>query len=1783
MKKKVRQSIALALITLLVFLSVETAYALSITHSPDNNISFSGSSATINWETDEASNSSVSYGIGALDSTAGNSSLVTEHSISISPLITGQEYFYQLSSCLPNDTCYVTPQYNFTPVSDDTQPPFIDFNVSANFYNNYYYANDDKIRIFGRTEPNSLVIVYVNGIVKARSTAEQTGSSGTFNFPRIELDQTVNQVRIYSKDSSNNENETTFNIRVDFEEPVLSISEIPKVIINSSEFNLTGTLSDAYLPGMIKIEASSGYNRTITNVTGSFEDTVRLGEEDNSYTITVTGFDLAGNSVSITNSTIVDKHGAEINHSSIIPPDRAVISEDQADNIDIKGKTEPNARVNLFFLRNQSGRQIGVGGASEPYNETVTADENGDFEFKDVDLTLAYGGSWPREVTAGEESTEFDQITKSIPITLTAWDEYGLKGEPASFSYTVSPCGSGEYHWNVRNLIEYQTPNPLSVERIEDGTESLSIYLEFTPMTSYNYEVIKGVQVTPICNRYFKGDRYNLSCQLMTTAGRAQMLDDQGRIWWVQWPNLRPLRDLSEFLDSDNLKSYLEAVSNEITFPLEVRVTYEYEDVAGHRKTGTQNICTEVTYTLDSARFNPSELPGWVFNEGLEFISKQKENLQKLMDTIQPLIEYTSKACGIGILARLAFSIYRRFRCGWAKWTGPPPEDQCKNTQECSSANDQAELSKNKPDPNRLSNECLEKCYGGCSSAWKAEGKLYTAYRFTCDRLFGHNAPSRWTQQKTNSEIDQALIKQYKKECDVDEKGYYLVKFPSCEEFNDAAKQEGFDSRRGCWRYTKQSRRGVEEIGSYVVAPQDKCPSSDSDKGIVWLWRVDKGYEPQSSLPTNPPKCLAVLPGSTDDRFLAPRPFSCNEYCTRISPIEYERGECMKSSECTGFGEEKIRVPAGYTSLDGTPGVEGNKKCFDPKENPGDSVECCCISDKSSEYDNSAYYDYKANSDDNVEWDYRYWKLRPHIQNGEITGWRETGTGPYLYNPYRYYAGRDAPACFGTNHLFWQLFGKENETLMLDPKDSFWLSMQCGAVGLVYKRIEYWKNFLAAMEGCLQEVKVRGDADAGLCKELMTQYVCDSMYNLISMVKGSCKSSDVFRGPDTENEENKVIAAVRTGFSAVFDGVNELGQEIGEDYNNAVLSDFLGLSEENVARKICLGALFSDWDLNWKGLADTAYQLNYETGFNMIESNRRLTNINPVDGSTTYEYRAGWWIMPGCDIDHFDIYLSCVTAEEEAKYYDNGIDCSWLAANDPFNTRGCDCLDLGSGSYQQLFYTSDRSIKQGTPANGGASKVVPSQRRFDHYKVVVYPKLGGRSQYGPLQSAEDCFSEEHLEGNVGIFYFPIKDRTLYDFIDCTFDPTGGYISCGEGAPWLGATSAHFVGGAPIEPTREQTYYEGDDIKFVYNVYKQPSNENVCLYVEVRNNAGIKVDERQGFTEEISVNGSYLYNPLTLVDNVRLSKVDEFESRYVWEGREMKEKNECRAKTSEDYTGYKLTHNPATLVKPRNNPINAEIKFFDKEADNKNDPKLGIQLSPTSKDEYSINGGPRKRLADACTGGKCTFSINDASFELTGIDFDPQCMKAAKYNVYIDSIEKPEEQDQTWIVHYELRRKPVDSNSCELSRPSDFITYMGQPQIGDIPIIIRAGGHRCERDADCSSDEVCCGTRCQKAPCKCGPQNGWNCSQGSCTGNTINVQEYNYNPDRDDEFLCKSSKYNTCCAPKCNDPEQPNVQGVCTLSACRSPYDVFIKGDNSQAEENKLNCDENYVCCKKRTP
>ncbi len=607
-----------------------------------------------------------------------------------------------------------------------------------------------------------------------------------------------------------------------------------------------------------------------------------------------------------------------------------------------------------------------------------------------------------------------------------------------------------------------------------------------------------------------------------------------------------------------------------------------------------------------------------------------------------------------------------------------------------------------------------------------------------------------------------------------------------------------------------------------------------------------------------------------------------------IQPINKAKIEAdLNLKKVEGEGTKKLELEDkqyatsrfGYTS----DCIFGNRDDRAMEKEPKDSFygdttentfECCCVKEGEDKTEGKKYYtatDVSAASGKPAfekqvgfpEWSYRYQKIKfeaKAVSNTPNTpppsGGTTTTTETHNeYNPDRYTEKRDKPACFGFNHgmdiLSQKLIGGEPGKASLDPAKDWVAAGQCVCLSGIYNRLGVIKNIMTMMRNCLISVRTTGTADAGVCKDLFSQYVCSLFWQIIVLFRDGCLPFGG-KGINLLKSESTIAAGIGTGMDAVWGGVAESQNELAQEYGNTQLNNLLGVGEESIARKVCLAAFGYDWEIDLEDVLDVAYATPFNSLVQPVTKSREYLTFTP-DGDSTYEYRASWIIDPGCDLDDYDIYLSCVSRNEKEKY-PGSIDCT--KQNDPEGVN-CDCKNLESEKVVNFY--DGKSIAQGVLEDIDYHKIITSPYRYDHLKFELRP---GREVSSNLR--EDCFGEGHFDGSKGVYYFPITDKTLRDITACYVDTLSGSFRCPIGSAFMDSRgSAYFISEKinDVTATNGMTIYAADSLSITPTIWKSTGLPDQCLHITLEDSYGnIETEE----WERISMDGNQEYPKILLL-------------------------------------------------------------------------------------------------------------------------------------------------------------------------------------------------------------------------------------------------------------------------------------------------------------------------------
>ena len=248
--------------------------------------------------------------------------------------------------------------------------------------------------------------------------------------------------------------------------------------------------------------------------------------------------------------------------------------------------------------------------------------------------------------------------------------------------------------------------------------------------------------------------------------------------------------------------------------------------------------------------------------------------------------------------------------------------------------------------------------------------------------------------------------------------------------------------------------------------------------------------------------------------------------------------------------------------------------------------------------------------------------------------------------------------------------GKGN--YILDPTSDFIRSVQAVCLPAVSGYLNLWKQILEAVKQCFETIMITGEGSAGVCKAVLTTYVCDMIYDAIA-----CAGESFVIGADEEIRPGifGVVQQIATAGNNVFDSVSNRYGETGM-YNTM-------FNERKLINSVCLFAFTGDW-----GEFDLDTLLSAEIGMPTLGSEgllypttRRFLGFNPLDyGRTTYVYHIGAGIIAGADLN-YRVYLQC---SNDNSCTDGRCDCFYRGKEEIYNV---DSGSLSAGDlYSDEFY-----------------------------------------------------------------------------------------------------------------------------------------------------------------------------------------------------------------------------------------------------------------------------------------------------------------------------------------------------------------------------------------------------------------------------------------------------------------------------------------------------------------
>lgn len=397
--------------------------------------------------------------------------------------------------------------------------------------------------------------------------------------------------------------------------------------------------------------------------------------------------------------------------------------------------------------------------------------------------------------------------------------------------------------------------------------------------------------------------------------------------------------------------------------------------------------------------------------------------------------------------------------------------------------------------------------------------------------------------------------------------------------------------------------------------------------------------------------------------------------------------------------------------------------------------------------------------------------------------------------------------------------GVSRKDYIVDPTAGLIRATQCGCLSAVYAYLKHYREILNLIRNCFQTILLTGDGSAGVCRAVISYYICDMIYYAIKCIK---EYSGAGYGKDVKGGISGFIKYVAGSGS-------EVANKVTGRYGDTNLFRVMFV-EKKVIHAACLFAFTGDWSLDLESLFASAVEIPIKSTVVVAPSTRRFMSYDITTGYATHIYHLGVLIVSGADDLRYNIQLMCSNDNScsPADGYPNGrCDCAYGNAAQPYTVTGL----FGTGRLDSGETLNEEKFVRVGLAEGGSAKY-----RYDKAKIT-YTYKGNDNK---------AHTEEHI--------VDIRQIGGEPPVECRFDIADPSYKCGIGiGVYKGSAWFDDFPEADDELDKDGKYekklYLGSEIspfKFVVKTEGQKDNRPIkkWLTFDLRNKNGEKVHSSQ---------------------------------------------------------------------------------------------------------------------------------------------------------------------------------------------------------------------------------------------------------------------------------------------------------------------------------------------------
>lgn len=946
-------------------------------------------------------------------------------------------------------------------------------------------------------------------------------------------------------------------------------------------------------------------NKVETDVSGSFTMNIPLLEGSNEIKVAFT--DKAGNTVERQNTTLYDAHAPQI-----IDHNLNLLSPSYTRDVIVRGKVSEPATVCVYIN-------------DESLTTTPTCGDTG------VDDTFAIRVKLSRKVK-GTVDTGRQQQPIQVGAVLSAADAWvnnirliavdraDRKSQvigPVEVMYTL--CGFGSW-WRIE--IGQVTPNTLPPRLMIENLAQIGIPVSVQWSGGPPNGTIRNIAVHKRAlsldeQKDWDSDWVTLASQFNRKRTRGYITAglNPTRTFPADWTMLQKENNLSDHRYGDpTVTPCLTPGFGCVRIPLQIEIDFETPTI---NQTLTQRQCIDISLAIDR-RVPSDQIPEGFLNASVEVLTTVIELIDDILEPVREIMEIVFYVCIATWIINFVLSIQTSLACETGADIGTifgaaGFKKKVAQTGQCKKVYGEEQ-------------DKLTACES-CQDALQSEKDFLTYMQWVCDRTFCPSAPTfqkyiKDNQQKgekpkieTIGEGENAVKLDTRSDCaDVTDTNYDALKKMSDEakeNAEEAAKlhpsDEKFCANEYLYRWDTACVLMNELEESVCLAAQNSGKEKPAGcSGPVW--NAVAGFCEPDGTPT--PDIVRSRRQYKD--------FKTNK----------DRDYCVDGNKFRGNEEKNIYytiLPKGTTEADRAKGQHeiwrgyiSTKTTISLKEQAGERTkrgDDVAINSKNVfikvEDVTDEFFQPKEEEDTGTA------STKPP---SEIT------VTPKFKQDFERCAEADGTEAQRVFEEIQNKIGLTAKTNVVEPTSGLLRSVQCVCLPAFTSYLSHYKNTLGAIRTCFQTILVTGDGSPGVCEAVLSIYVCDFIFELLS-----CFSETY--GPSGHQRAD-------AGIGSLIGALTGAGESVSNDvqgrYGEGAMFQAM-FSERKLINSICLFAFTGTWDYDVSGMLSQDITIPISSQGFLYPCTRRFISFNPISnpkGISLQNYHFGVGLVAGADVTY---------------------------------------------------------------------------------------------------------------------------------------------------------------------------------------------------------------------------------------------------------------------------------------------------------------------------------------------------------------------------------------------------------------------------------------------------------------------------------------------------------------------------------------------------------------------